>query len=233
MAGSLLFSATTSRLTVPNTLGLRPGTGGFALAWWFKPDSSVSAASIIQGGSSSVVSYTMYRASPTQLNVYVQSAGASAIFSVPVGRKGAWTRFFVTLSDDRKVRLYRDGVLVGTSAAIAAWNITTTNPSEIGSTTNGLAALAGSSLADLSFYKGTVPTDDEVAADYFDGVQAPGCVHRYLLTEGAGLSAADAIAGNTATLGGAVPPTWRTDAPSRARPSSSARDTTSTARTTS
>lgn len=225
IAGNLVFPATTSKVTVPNTAGLRPGTGGFAVAFWYRHTGDATASSIVQGGGSSTESFTLYRTNATQFGVYVQSGGASALFSgSPLGNAGVWHRIFVTFNhSDLKVRVYRNGSLIEASAAISAWNITSTSVTEIGATTNGLSALVGCSIADVSFYKGTCPTTAEVAADYFEGTQHSTCVHRYKLTEGTGSTAADVVGGNTATLGGASPPTWATSVPMVARATASAR----------
>lgn len=218
MAASVLFTGTTDYVSVPNTANMTPGAGSFAVALTHKPTNLFGAGNktILQYNLTAYANgYLLYQPSGTgYLNIYCNFVSTSASFPNFFESGNNWERIFVTFNAvDLKIRAYRNGRLFGTSAAIPAWNITATGATVIGSSTDLVGASLGN-FADVSFYKGTVPTDAEIEADFFDYVQAPLCVHRFKMDENTGTAIADSIAGNTATLNLG---SWSSESPMKSR----------------
>ena len=215
---ALNFQASNCGVAIPNTANLTPGTSSFSVATWLNASADPAGDHFVGYNSPSYAAgWLLARGAPNSLIVYVKSGGPSATFAnFFAGRKGRYVRVFVTFSSvDYKVRAYRDGVLFGTSAAITAWDITATGTAHMGLTAELSAGTTGLQT-DVSFYKGTVPTDAQVADDYFENIQAPNCVHRYKFEAGSGTTYVDSIAGNTAAFFN-VAPTWTTDSPGKSR----------------
>jgi hypothetical protein len=216
---SLAFNAANMSVAIPNTANLTPGTSSFSCALWLNVRAAAAGDHFVLYNSASyALGWVLYRGAGTNnFSVYVKNAAASFTFiDFFAGQTSKFIRIFVTVSAvDSKIRAYRDGKLFGTSTAITAWNITATGTASLGMTAELSTGTIGD-YADVSFYKGTVPTDAEVLADYLYGTQAPGCVHRYKFEEGSGTTYADSVAGNTATYFN-VAPVWNNSTPSKRR----------------
>lgn len=206
-------------VTIPNSAGLTYGTSSMSFAFWYCPDFGYRSGTnvMIQTDANTYAGGVMINHFGYDIYVHVKFGGPA--FTIPnffaTEKPGAWMRVVVTISNvDRKVRIYRDGVLMGTSSAITAWDITSTNPARIGRSFD-LAATARGKYADVVFMKGDVPTDTDIIDDFYFGKSLPNIVHRYALNEGSGVTTVDSIAGNNGTIAnGAV---YSTEVPMKTR----------------
>lgn len=196
------------RIIVPNTADMVIGTNSFWFATSYYPNIPALKAAI----SSLVCEYGSYTTNGVLLNiignslfVYVNSAG-QVTSCVGYIANTDWNRFFVTFNaGDAKVRMYNNGVLLATSSAITAWNITSTGNLAIAYANS----LSGQGLSgdyqDFQYGVGsTVPSLSNVQADYYNGIVAPSCIHRYILNESSGTTAHDSIGTANGTLSAAA-----------------------------
>lgn len=201
---SLNLSDNTHSVTIPNTANLTYGTSSMSFAFWFTPNDPILATTnvIIETDASAYTNGVMISHYGRNLYVYVQNGASSyqALGFFADEKVGEWQRVVVTVSNvDYKIRVYKNGVLWGTSAAITPWNITSTVVTRIGASGDLPQATKGK-YADVCFMKGTVPTDQQISDDYFLNKTLPNINHRYALDEGSGTSTIDSIGGNTGTI---------------------------------
>lgn len=208
-----------NNVAVPNTADLHFGAGSMWVAGWFDfSNINTGAASniIFQSDRTNYVNGLVLNQFASNLFIYVQSAGTTyAATNFFVGLKKGWHRLFVTVdASDSKVRIYLDGALWGTSGAITAWNITSTNTACIGAALD-LTTSCQMSINDIQVGKGTAPTLAQVQADYYNGQTAPGLVRRYMVNEGSGTNIIDSVAGQNGTKG--TDPFWKINTVMKAR----------------
>lgn len=148
VGGSLLFPGTaSSRLTIPNDVDLRMGTGNFTIEWFqYMLSSSNSAPRVFSIGTYAGASIAVsLEGSATSRTLYAWISGANSIESAQ-NYVGQWIHFAICRSGT-SLRVFKNGTQIGT---------TLSNSTNFNDTTNVLAIGNESSASAIASFNGYI-----------------------------------------------------------------------------
>jgi hypothetical protein len=182
---------TSSYVQIPYVSALHVGSQAFWIALWFMPLAAESASTkvIFQlTGSDYTAGLTLFQSGAAVDALY--KSGDAYVGPTTGVVRSRWNRLVMAADGAGRIQAWVNGRLYRETTQ-PAYTIAGGDYVRIGE--GNLTSTAPGFYSDMSIGIGDFPTPEDVRADYLDGTAMPGAVVRYRLSEGTGVSVADAL----------------------------------------